>query len=94
MIRKEGSKQSEGLEHLQIAENQNLGLPKTDRHSTFLYFSTNTSYFIDVCKMHTLYENVRRQYMNISTYKFLWSVLRDPKFYVFGSLASGLQYNR
>lgn len=50
MKRKEGSKQSKGVPGLQIAENQNLGLPKTDRRSNFLYFSISISHSIDTCK--------------------------------------------
>lgn len=69
-MRKVRSELSEGLDHLQRAENHYLGMPNIDRHSTFLYFSTNTYNSTDVCKMHTLYENARRQYMNISTYNF------------------------
>lgn len=70
MKRKEGSKQSEGVPGLQIAENQNLGLPKTDRRSNFLYFSYNLTHFIDICKTHMLYENIRGEYMNISSNNF------------------------
>ena len=66
MIRKEGSKQSEGVRDLQRAENHNLGLPNLNRHSNFLYFSYDLPYFIDICKMHMLYENVRRKYMKFT----------------------------
>ena len=56
MIRKEGSKHSEGGSDLQSAENQNLGLPKTDRRSNFLYISMYHLIPSTYAKMHTLYE--------------------------------------
>jgi len=65
-MRKVRSEQSEGVPGLQIAENHNLGMPKTDRHSTFLYFSIHTSHFIDICKTHMLYENEHGKYMKVT----------------------------
>lgn len=94
MIRKEGSKQSEGGSDLQRAENHNLGLPNPNRHSNFLYFSIYKSYFIDICKMHMLYENARRKYMKVTEFYNSYYYKIRSNYDVFGSLASGFSHIR
>jgi len=75
MIRKEGSKQSEGGSDLQRAENLNLGLPNINRRFNFLYFSTYTNIsFNTTHETHVIYENIRGEYMNISSNNFSWRV--------------------
>lgn len=58
MKRKEERKQSEGLVRLRTAENQNLGLPKPNRRSNFLYFSTYSNIFIDAHVEHMCYVKI------------------------------------
>jgi len=60
MKRKEGSKQSEGVPGLQIAENQNLGMPNPNRHSNLIYLFT------------VLCEIVNKRYIKLSSYNFQW----------------------
>ena len=54
--RREGSKQSESLVRIQIAENQNLGMPNPNRHSNLIYI------FTVLCEI----VNIRADVLNIN----------------------------